>query len=117
MPIGSIVVWSGDDTDIPEGWQIADGTNGTRDLRTKFVWGAGLDLTVGQNGGARNHGHPFTGNGHAHESLIQVDVAGAGPSQAWNGPSDSESAQASGTTDAENHLPPWFVLFWIQRIS
>lgn len=41
VPSGTIVMWSGADTAIPTGWKLCDGTNGTPDLRGKFIIGAG----------------------------------------------------------------------------
>jgi microcystin-dependent protein len=47
VPSGSIVMWSGLITTIPSGWALCDGTNGTPDLRERFIVGAGLtDNTV-----------------------------------------------------------------------
>ncbi len=36
-----IVLWSGAVVDIPAGWALCDGNNGTPDLRDRFVIGAG----------------------------------------------------------------------------
>ena len=44
--IGTIKIWSGAVADIRLGWQLCDGSNGTPDLREKFVLGA-----VGDSGG------------------------------------------------------------------
>ena len=73
---GIIVMWSGSITTIPVGWALCDGSNGTPDLRSKFVVGAsspntpyaqsataspnypGLWLAprgVGDQGGEENH--------------------------------------------------------------
>ena len=41
LPRGSIVVWNGNMA--PFGWAICDGTNGTPDLRGKFIIGANAD--------------------------------------------------------------------------
>jgi len=35
-----IAIYSGSEADIPDGWQLSDGTNGTVDLRSKFVAGS-----------------------------------------------------------------------------
>lgn len=40
---GVIVAWSGAIADIPQGWALCDGTNGTPDLRDKFIVGASQD--------------------------------------------------------------------------
>src|SRR5690606_16720903 len=38
---------------IPEGWALCDGTNGTPDLRDRFIVGAGREYAVGARGGAK----------------------------------------------------------------
>lgn len=38
---GIICLWGGAIVDIPAGWHLCDGTNGTPDLRDRFVIGAG----------------------------------------------------------------------------
>lgn len=40
VPMGTIAMWSGPANAIPEGWFLCDGTNGTPDLRDRFVRGA-----------------------------------------------------------------------------
>ena len=36
LPVGYLVPWEGDLADIPEGWALADGTNGTVDAPKEF---------------------------------------------------------------------------------
>src|SRR5690606_9453998 len=50
---GVIVMWSGSADNIPEGWALCDGTNGTPDLRDLFIVGAGREYAVGATGGAK----------------------------------------------------------------
>lgn len=52
-PIGGIMLWSGALTAIPDGWYLCDGTEGTPDLRDRFVIGAGHAYPVADQGGAR----------------------------------------------------------------
>ncbi len=40
FPPGGIIMWSGLEADIPKGWALCDGANGTPDLRGRFVLGA-----------------------------------------------------------------------------
>lgn len=51
LPKGIIFAFNG--TTIPAGWAICDGTNGTPDLRSKFIMGSDTTGT-GQTGGAPN---------------------------------------------------------------
>lgn len=37
LPVGSIIMYNGLAADIPEGWHICDGTNGTPNLKDKFI--------------------------------------------------------------------------------
>ncbi|MGY3187278.1 hypothetical protein [Lysinibacillus sp. TE18511] len=54
LPSGIIVMWSGSISDIPKGWVLCDGTNGTPDLRDRFVMGAVSDLEIGEMGGSNS---------------------------------------------------------------
>jgi hypothetical protein len=49
LPAGIIAMWSGLVAAIPAGWVLCDGTNGTPDLRQRFIMGAGTTApgTVG----------------------------------------------------------------------
>ena len=44
-------MWSGPVSAIPAGWALCDGTNGTPDLRDRFIVGAGGGYDVGDTGG------------------------------------------------------------------
>lgn len=50
LPSGIIVMWSGAINDIPNGWTLCDGTNGTPDLTNRFILGTNND--VGATGGS-----------------------------------------------------------------
>jgi microcystin-dependent protein len=54
VPAGTIVMWSG--SNLPVGWAICDGENGTPDLRGKFIVGLNTEdpshNAVGKTGGA-----------------------------------------------------------------
>lgn len=43
---GMICLWNGASTSVPTGFHVCDGTNGTPDLRDKFVLGAGGSLAT-----------------------------------------------------------------------
>lgn len=54
---GMIQLWSGSVASIPPGWVLCNGSNGTPDLRNRFLCGAGDSYTPGDTGGAVNHVH------------------------------------------------------------
>jgi microcystin-dependent protein len=52
VPAGGIIMWSGSTGSVPSGWFLCNGSNGTPDLRNRFVVGAGGSYGVGDTGGA-----------------------------------------------------------------
>lgn len=44
VPVGGVIIWTGYLDNIPEHWHLCDGTNGTPDLRNRFIVGAGLEV-------------------------------------------------------------------------
>lgn len=82
VPAGGIILWSGASNNIPSGWFLCDGQNGTPNLLDRFVVGAGSTYAVNATGGSAavtlsttqipSHTHTFTGTtgnesvGHTH---------------------------------------------------
>lgn len=60
-PRGAIIIWSGTIVNIPSGWILCDGTNGTPDLRSKFTRGAPAAADAGATGGSETHTHVVSG--------------------------------------------------------
>src|SRR5690625_6482592 len=56
--VGTIIMWAGAINEIPAGWALCDGTNGTPDLRSRFVVGYNSSEAdynaVGKVGGAKD---------------------------------------------------------------
>lgn len=52
IPSGVICMWSGSIATIPTGWVLCNGSNGTPDLRNRFIVGAGSTYTQGNTGGS-----------------------------------------------------------------
>jgi microcystin-dependent protein len=90
VPPGAIIMWSGSINDIPVGWALCDGSNGTPDLRDRFIVGAGGSYNVGNTGGEMtvtlttahmpSHNHGATTNsagGHQHNITIHGTTASA----------------------------------------
>lgn len=85
FPVGGIILWSGAVATIPAGWALCNGANGTPDLRSKFVVGAGSTYSVGAGGGSTHitevpkHSHSFSGNtGNAGSHTHEVSVGSGG---------------------------------------
>ncbi len=108
---GMIVSWSGSIVSIPSGWALCDGNNGTPDLTDKFIPGAGDTYTVNDTGGAINHDHIFTGDGHVHEIIGGSDILS---DSAINATTTSDAAE--GLTDAKSSLPPYYALAYIMKL-
>lgn len=73
---GIIMIWSGTLLDVPTGYAVCDGENGTPDLRERFIVGAGTEYEPHDTGGqesfewetSHTHDHPLTvvNNTHGH---------------------------------------------------
>lgn len=142
QPINTIEMWSGLLADIPKGWQLCDGTNGTPDLVAKFVLGAPDATDPGAEGGEDehtltvaempNHNHSTfaTGGGrHNHDAVnnvvrqrtgIENDRMGAGSGGQVSGLMDSQSNKFTiGSTGGSPHenRPAFFELAYIMRLT
>lgn len=110
FPTGLIILWSGAIVDIPAGYVLCDGNNGTPDLRNRFIVGSGDTYAVDDTGGNINHNHDFTGDGHFHTLEGGTNFnAGANINQ------NTSTDPAAGTTDNENGLPPYYSLAYIMK--
>jgi microcystin-dependent protein len=49
VPKGGIIMWSGDPANVPAGWAVCNGSNGTPDLRGRFVIGNGAKTESNRN--------------------------------------------------------------------
>lgn len=52
VPSGVIAMWRGSSNNIPLGWLLCNGENGTPDLRNRFIVGAGSSYSPGNIGGS-----------------------------------------------------------------
>ena len=96
VPYGVIVMWSGQSNEIPAGWALCDGANGTPDLRGRFVVGAGGDYAVGDTGGA------------AMEELFNFSRTSGTVMDYFSAyPSDQE---------VHDNRPPYYALCYIMRV-
>ncbi len=123
FPTGGIVMWSGSSTNIPSGWTLCNGLNGTPDLRDRFIVGAGSNYAVGSTGGTNSvtlslseipsHSHSITSAGnHSHSGSTSGDG-----SHSHSGSTGGQSANHThvGTTDGNGHHQHGYVLTLPQR--
>ena len=61
LPKGIIVAWTDQESNIPTGWAICDGTRNTPDLRDRFLRG-GTMADIGQKGGVNQLPQTATGS-------------------------------------------------------
>jgi len=108
IAIGVITAWAGGLGNIPPGWKLCDGTNGTPDLRDKFVVATGPIFAVDDTGGAIAHDHTATTDGHKHY------IAGGGYIN-YGSPLSSELSVESDTltTYQTSNLPQYYALAYI----
>ncbi len=67
VPLGGIIMYDGLFSKIPASFALCDGTNGTPDLRDRFVYGTITESNIGDTGGVAtatmpNHSHSVTHN-------------------------------------------------------
>ena len=119
LPIGSIVIWSGTVASIPTGWQICDGTNGTPDLRDKFIVGAGNNYSVGGKGGEATHTlttAEMPPHIHNMEGFQIGSRWGAEHPTVISGGAGISTGSAGGGQAHENR-PPYYALCFIMKIQ
>lgn len=134
-PVCTIVIWSGTADNIPTGWQLCDGTNGTPDLRDKFVLGAGTTHAVGETGGEETHVLSVAEMpSHSHiqrmpnmsnqNNLINMTYASGSQNisryeaSSASGRSNSPVTTANnGSSQSHNNMPPYYTLCYIMKLT
>lgn len=133
---GMIIIWSGSLGSIPSGWVLCNGSNGTPDLRDKFVVAAGSTYAVGATGGtadaivpSHTHAATVTDPGHVHTAtsgnfLITAgtpafgggsNVFGNSGSTATASTGISVSNATTGVSPTNANLPPYYALAYIMK--
>lgn len=141
VPRGVILLWSGSGTTIPPGWTLCDGTQGSPDLRDRFIVGAGGAYASGNTGGAASvtlseaqipgHNHAVGSAGdHTHGvaiSSLNTTVGGEGAAAGVGGGSTilaaaraagthTHSSEVRGGGGSHENRPPYFALAYIMRL-
>lgn len=121
IPTGSIIMWSGAVDTVPDGWHICNGEEGTIDLRDRFVLGAGTN-EPGATGGESKVGLTYSNlPTHSHQyakwsETTRVSASSSGTTVANVTQLINTSTQPSGDGTPHNNMPPYYVLWYIQKI-
>jgi microcystin-dependent protein len=136
VPIGGIIMWSGSIANINNlpGWKLCDGTNGTPDLRNRFVVGASVAIgnyTWNAADGSINGNYaPGNSGGEAAHKLTITELASHTHSKGFQGGDSNgirggnssavcqqvETESAGGDNYHENR-PPYYALAFIMRTA
>ena len=74
VPKGGVILWSGSIATVPDNYSFCNGSNGTNDMRNKFIVCPGQDsggtYDTGDTGGSAiiNISHTHTGPSHTHST-------------------------------------------------
>lgn len=143
LPIGSIILWFGEESTIPDGWAICDGQDGRPDLRGRFALGVSETHTLGTGGGEEEitltvsqmpkHKHAInlitsdsshtgvTGN-KKEPYAIGTQLSGSGASPSWlyfEAPYTTyrEHVSFEGLNQAHNNMPPYLAVYYIIKVN
>lgn len=107
---GMILMWSGAIVDIPAGFALCSGANGTPDLRSTFIVGAGDTYDVGDAGGNTAHNHPASG------TIVDPYLDFGSDIAAGNNYSEELADDAvTVVVQNANHIPPYYALAYIMK--
>lgn len=101
---GIIVMYSGFVSAIPPGYLLCDGTNGTPDLRDKFIFGAGGVASTNDSGGSA-----ITGTG----SSVSMITGTKG----FDAQADGGSGPGATTSHSHTFMPAYYTLCFVQKIG
>ena len=129
-PVGVIVIWSGAANRIPDGWKLCDGSNGTPDLRGRFVVGYnpndGDYNSPGKTGGEKTH--TLTTDemaSHSHNIALSIWGYVGSRKDLWEvmapewyySNKQTISSQSVGGNQTHENRPPYYVLCYIMRVK
>ncbi len=143
VPQGGIIMWSG--SSIPSGWALCDGSNGTPDLRGRFIIGAtrnsigndynsskgSADMGKDERGSALGLYNTGVSGGEikhvltieempSHNHSFTLNVADSGGSSvlddAGGSGTKSYNTDNRGNNQPHNNIPPFYALAFIMKL-
>lgn len=131
LPSGVIVMWSGQLDAIPAGWALCDGSDGTPDLRNRFLLGVGAAEYLGSTGGSSTHQH----RPRAHTHQIDPPALRLRPVYGYSGYAGTgtrgryymlpeqtfdlrpfKSGPTTVSPDSVSQLPPYYKIAFIMKL-
>ena len=133
---GMIVMWSGRVNEIPNGWHLCDGTNGTPNLTNRFIQSCDPNgNNIGQTGGSKAHRHKIDVKGHqltiaempSHNHGFQCGdycdgaskyqtVANTGTRKYTEYTGGNQAHKHQADSNYTYHLPPYFILAFLIKL-
>ncbi len=99
VPTGGIIMWSG--AEVPEGWALCDGTDGTPDLQNRFVVGAGDTYALAETGGSST------------DLVVSTGSMGSAACGGWSTPPCSTVVTG---VSGGGGTPPYYALAYIMKL-
>lgn len=140
IPANIVIIWSGTTLNVPSGWLLCDGTNGTPDLRNRFVVGAGNTYALNATGGNKDaqlvsHSHSASTNTSSHThayvhndsspNSYTIDRTAAAALYTFTGEPlvtnngshthDVSNTSSAGESGTNKNLPPYYALAYIMK--
>jgi microcystin-dependent protein len=136
IPSGLIAMWSGSAANIPGGWALCNGANGTPNLTNRFIIGAGNTYAVNATGGSKiyNLSHTHTGPNHTHtysgttgtpsdendreDSHADNNTPGRYHTHTYSGTTAAAGTENTGIggSATQDIMPPYYALCFIMKL-
>ncbi|MDD3962546.1 MAG: hypothetical protein PHT77_11885 [Bacteroidales bacterium] len=116
--LNEIKMFAGLEADIPVGWQLCDGSNGTPDLRNRFIVGVGDSYTFGDIGGENSHILTVDELApHTHTFPRYSGYKNEQPAVETMYSSSVGVSSSTGGGEAHENRPPYFALCFIMAVG
>lgn len=133
--VGIIALWLGNISDIPTGWILCDGSNGTVDMRDRHLKITNTTGHIGNTGGANSHTHASQNHGHtvSHSHTAPNATHGGGSAVRGSGCATATTAatihtvstnavdlvlnNAATTADSSSNEPEYRTVAFIKLVS